>query len=193
MLLATGILAASCGGTTSAASTVAYGTGELSGVHCRTVGGMQLCGGLLPSPRGVTDQIVLERRTAAAGGVLSGDLVVKNSSGSVINLRDRSGCQPSYAVVLTGAHLDAAAGFSSVCISKPLVIPTGTTKFPVQVITTYQMCVQLDGSRPAGKAIRACTLTGPPPLPAGRYHAVLIGDHAALPPAAAAVTLTASP
>ncbi|MHB1711810.1 MAG: hypothetical protein ACYCV7_10465 [Acidimicrobiales bacterium] len=107
-----------------------------------------------------------------------------NTSGSAIDLRDRHGCTPGYAVGLTNAALPAAnaPGFAAVCGTAALTLPPGTTRFPIEVITTYFGCT--NGPTPSGGSHRLpqCITGGPPPLPSGRYVAVLYGSSLALPP-----------
>jgi hypothetical protein len=187
-----------CGGpnVASAPSTttsLVYGKGELRNVYCtHTTGQATSCGGLLPPPEGVSDELVLASTVARAGTTIQGDLVVTNTSGSAIDLRDRHGCTPGYAVGLTNAALPAAnaPGFAAVCGSAALTLPPGTTRFPIEVITTHFGCT--NGPTPSGGSDRfpRCITGGPPPLPSRRYVAVLYGSSLALPPATARVTLT---
>ncbi len=180
----------------SAPSTTAplvYGKGELRNVHCTRASGPALvCGGLLPPPKGVSDELVLDTTVARAGTTVHGDLVVTNASGSVIELRDPHGCTPDFAVGLTNATLPAvnAPGFAAVCGSAALVLPPGTTTFPVDVITTYTGCTNGPTLGGRYRLPRCVPHGGPPSLPAGRYVAVLYGSSLALPPATTPVTLT---
>jgi hypothetical protein len=201
-LLAAAVLTLSvgaCGGPppSSAPSTVSlvYGKGALRNVSCTHVPGPAVsCGGLLPSLRGISDRIVLDTNVARAGTPIHGDLVVTNVRGSTVELRDPHGCRPGYAVGLTGATLPAgnAPAFAAVCSAEPLVLPQGTTRFPIDVITTWSGCTNGPPPTSARYRIPRCTAHGePPPLPAGRYVAVLYGSALALPPATAPVTLTA--
>jgi len=43
----------------------------------------------------------------------------------------------------------------------------GANRFSVTVLTIYEACVQAGGT--SVRSVPACTATGPPPLPAGRY------------------------
>ena len=193
-------LASACGGpsVSSAPSTTAplvYGKGVLRNVSCtHAPGSVVSCGGLLPAPRGISDRIVLDTNVARAGTPIHGDLVVTNVRGSAVDLRDPHGCRPGYAVGLTNAVLPAgnAPAFAAVCSANPLVVPQGTTKFPIDVITTWSGCTNGPPPTSARYRIPRCTAHGePPPLPAGRYVAVLYGSALPLPPATAPVTLTA--
>lgn len=195
-----------CGGptVTSAASTTAplvdgaaplvYGKGELRNVYCaHTVGPGTSCGGLLQASEGVSDGLRLTATVVRAGTTVPGDLVVTNSSGSTIELRDAHGCTPGLAVGLTNATLPAAdaPGFAAVCGAAAIVLPLGTTMLPIEVTTSYSGCA--NGPTPAGgrgDRFPRCIDGGPPPLPAGRYVAVLYGLSLALPPATVWVTLT---
>jgi len=187
-----------CGGSNvaSAPSTttpLVYGKGELRNIYCtHSTGQTTSCGGLLQPPEGVSDRLTLASIVVRAGTTIPGDLVVINTSGSTIGLRDPHGCTPGYAVGLTNATLPAAnaPGFATVCGAAALMLPPGTTKLPIEVITSYFGCA--NGSTPSGGRvrIRPCINGGPPPLAAGRYVAALYGLSLALPPATARVTLT---
>ena len=177
----------------STSTPLTYGKGELRNVYCTHAAGKATnCGGLLPPHEGVSDSISLASNSARAGTTIHGDLVVTNSTGSAIDLRDPHGCTPGYAVGLTNAALSAAnaPGFAAVCGLAALTLPPGTTRFPIDVITTYSGCTNgptpVDGS----DSLPRCTTGGPPRLPSGRYVAVLYGLSLALPPATARVTLT---
>lgn len=198
MALAAAAGLGACGGPNvasvpSTTTSLVYGKGELRNVYCtHTTGQRTRCGGLLPPPGGVSDKLVLASTVARAGTTIHGNLVVTNTSGSAIDLRDRHGCTPGYAVGLTNAGLPAAnaPGFSAVCGTAALTLPPGTTRFPIEVITTYFGCT--NGPTPSGGShgLPQCINGGPPPLPSGRYVAVLYGSSLALPPATARVTLT---
>lgn len=194
-----GVGLGACGGPSmwsapSTTSPLAYGKGELRNVYCtHASGSVPSCGGLLPAPKGVSDKIVLDATVARAGTTVHGDLVVTNASGAAIELRDPHGCTPGYAVGLTNATLPAvnAPGFAAVCGYAALVLPPGTTTFPIEAITTYSGCT--NGPAPAGgryRLPRCVPHGGPPSLPSGHYVAVLYGSSLALPPATTPMTLT---
>jgi hypothetical protein len=78
--------------------------------------------------------------------------------------------------------------FTADCSIQPLAIAPGTNRLPVKVITTYLACQQ-HGVSVSGEP--SCLSSGPPPLPAGNYDAVLVGAGLALPePRPVPVTLT---
>jgi len=196
--LTVAVVLAACGGpnvasTPSTSTTLVYGKGELRNVYCaHTPAQGTSCGGLLPPPRGVSDELVLDSTVVRAGTTIQGDLVVTNASGTAIDLRDPHGCTPDYAVGLANASLPAtnAPGFAAVCGSAALVLPPGTTRFPIGVMTMYSGCTNGPTPSGGGGGFPRCTSTGPPALPSGGYVAVLYGSSLALPAATARVTLT---
>lgn len=144
--------------------------------------------GLLPASPQLTDRLVLSRTSVTAGTALKGTLVVTNH-GPAVNLTH--GCRPAYAVVLTSHRFPPRAAFSSDCSVRPFVIEPGVNRYAVTVLTSYQSCAT--GPKQATRSVPAC-LSGHrmPPLPEGRYHAVLVGSGNLRlpPPAPVAVTLT---
>ena len=146
--------------------------------------------GPLPASPQLSTRIVLSRTHVVAGAPIKGFVVVTNR-GKPLKLWDRSGpleCRPGYAVVLTNKRFPPQAQFFFSCELRPLVIPSGVTRLPVTVITTYDGC----GIYTATKSQPGC-FPGfqMPPLPAGQYRAVLVGQGLRLPaPKAVSVTLT---
>jgi hypothetical protein len=79
------------------------------------------------------------------------------------------------------------------CTSGPFTIKPGVNRLAVTVTTTYQSCAQSPGQ--ASRHTPPCRpgRQKMPPLPAGHYHAVLVGEGLPLPaPAPVPVTLTAA-
>jgi len=135
--------------------------------------------GLISAPRGLTDRLVLPRTRVAAGTPIRGWLVVTYRGRAPVNLN--RGCRPYYAVVVANHRFPPDVAFPSGCSAAPFVIKPGENRLAVTVITTYRVCVQLASQ--ATSAMPAC-LHGRqimPPLPPGRYEAVLAGDRLPLP------------
>lgn len=105
-----------------------------------------------------------------------GTLLVVNHTAASMNLTKT--CQPSYAVALTNSKYAPRVAFATVCSSAPFVIAPGTNRFPISITTTYLACQQSPSS---SSDLPTCIKSGAPPLPAGTYDAVLIGDGLALP------------
>ena len=196
-IVATGAVLAACGsspGSSPAPTTTpaVYGQGDLRSIYCTGQGTARECGGLVTPVPGVTDRIILNRTSVPTGTTIHGSVEVDNHTGSVINLLDPHGCQPSMAVSVTSVTVAPGGGFSAVCTSRPLALAVGTTRIPVDIITSYSGC------GPAGSTDSTLRPSFPeclphgrvPNLPVGTYHAVLIGLGLALPPASSAVTLT---
>jgi hypothetical protein len=147
--------------------------------------------GLLPASPQLSTRIVLSRTHVVAGSLIKGFVVVTNR-GKPIKLWDHSGslkCRPGYAVVLTNDRIPPDIAWYLDCVPRPLLIPSGVTRLPVWVMTTYLQC----WNTTAEKFVPKC-LPGhrTPPLPAGQYKAVLVGMRLRLPAAkAVSVTLTA--
>jgi|HubBroStandDraft_3_1064219.scaffolds.fasta_scaffold157283_1 hypothetical protein len=147
--------------------------------------------GLVRAPSGLTDRLVLQQTHVAAGTPIKGSLVVTYRGRAPINLN--RGCRPQYAVVVTNHRFPPDVASSADCSTAPFVIKPGENRLAVTVITTYDRCAQVasevTSSMPAclhGRQIM-------PPLPPGRYEAVLVGDGLPLPaPAPIPVSLTAA-
>ena len=169
-----------------------YGKGDLSSVYCNAKGTARECGGLVTPVSGVADRIILNRTSVPTGTTIHGAVEVYNHTGNVINLLDSHGCRPSLAVAVTSVTIAPGGGFSLMCASRPLVLAAGTSRIPVEIITSYSGCGPTVSTAPTvRRSFPECLSNGRVPnLPVGAYHAVLIGLNLALPPAIAAVTLT---
>ena len=130
--------------------------------------------GLIPAPRGPTDRLILRQTRVAAGTPIKGTLIVTYRGREPINLNHH--CRPYYAVVVTNHRFPPAAAFPADCSAAPFIIEPGENRLAVTVETTYLSCTQVASQ--ATSSFPAC-LHGRqimPPLPAGRYEAVLVGD-----------------
>jgi len=130
--------------------------------------------GLVPAPRGLTDRLVLARTRVTAGTPIKGTLVVTYRGHAPINLN--RGCRPRYAVVVTNHRFPPEAAFPADCGTGPFIIRPGVNRLAITVVTTYGSCSQVASQ--ATSSSPAC-LPGRermPPLPPGRYQAVLVGD-----------------
>jgi hypothetical protein len=126
--------------------------------------------GLTPPDPSLTDRIVLKSSRVTAGHPIDGTLQVFNHGAAAINLTKT--CLPSFVVALTNSKYRPQVAFTTACSGQPLVIASGTTRLPVKVITTYLGCHQ---SGPPSIEPK-CLSSGPPPLPAGSYDAVMVGS-----------------
>jgi hypothetical protein len=147
--------------------------------------------GLVPAPSGLTDRLVLQQTNVTAGTAIKGWLVVTYRGQAPIDFN--RGCRPQYAVVVANHRFPPDVAFPADCSTAPFVIKPGENRLAVTVITTYRMCAQVASQ--ATSSMPAC-LHGRqimPPLPPGRYEAVLVGDGLPLPaPAPIPVSLTAA-
>jgi len=146
--------------------------------------------GLVRAPRGLTDRLVLRQARVPAGTPIKGTLLVTYRGRKPVNLS--RGCQPQYAVAVVNRRFPPLVAFPAVCSTDPFIIKPGENRLAVTVQTSYLSCTPS-----ASQVSRYTPLCLPgrqkmPPLPAGRYQAVLIGDgHLPLPaPAPVPVTLT---
>jgi subtilisin family serine protease len=143
-----------------------------------------------PPAARLTARLVLSQTRVMAGTPVKGALVVVNRGHTAINLTH--GCQPQYVVVLASRRYHPEVTFTSVCSVAPFIIKPGANRLPVTVLTTYLACTLV--ARNATSEDPACLpgRRGSPPLPTGRYDAVLASDGSALPvPAPVPVGLTA--
>jgi hypothetical protein len=146
--------------------------------------------GLIPANPALHDHLELSKNRVQAGGPLTATLVIVNDSSKTINLS--SPCTPMMDVILTDKSMPTSAigmphpGF---CRRAPVLIPPGTTVRNLGAVpTTY-----LDCTSSPGQQVVQCLPNGQiPPLPPGRYYAVLTGDGLALPaPTPVPVNVTA--
>jgi len=146
--------------------------------------------GLLPASPQLSTRIVLSRTRVVAGSPIKGFVVVTNR-GKPLKLWDQSGpvkCRPDYAVVLTNDRIPPDVMFLFDCGGRPLLIPSGVTRLPATVITTYDGCGMYAATKSQPKCLPGLRV---PPLPAGSYRATLVGQGLRLPaPKAVSVTLT---
>jgi hypothetical protein len=103
------------------------------------------------------------------------------------------GCRPKYAVVVTNHRFPPAVAFTADCKLLPFIIKPGENRLAATVETTYLNCSEVAGQ--ATRRSPACLPGRPtmPPLPAGHYEAVLVGEGLPLPaPAPVPVILAAA-
>ena len=140
-----------------------------------------------PPPERLTQSIQLSATQARAGETIPATLVITNP-GATIDI-SQHGCRPSFAIALTDGRHPPVVAWPLSCALGSFLIPHGTTRLPTKVWTSQSACA------PGGPAsgLPGCIGSGPPPLSAGQYQAVLVweGD-VPLPPAQSVpVTLVA--
>jgi hypothetical protein len=146
--------------------------------------------GLIPANPVLQDSIELKPKQVQAGGFLTATLVIVNDSEKTINLS--SPCRPWIEVALANKSMRPDQNFrppQRYCSRATVLVRPGTThRYLGMVQTTYPDC-----TAQAGQQVMQCLPDGKiPPLPAGRYYAVLVGDGLALPlPTPVPVDLTA--
>ena len=146
-------------------------------------------GGVVAAANVLTEVIQLSATQVVGGQPIPAALVVSNPGGT-INLNPH-GCRPEFTIVLTNSDFPPHVAWPAMCVAGPFLVPHGTTRLPISVLTTYPGCLQPGGS---GSGLPKCSTSGPPPLPPGAYTAVLEWEGAVpLPPAQpVAVTILAS-
>jgi hypothetical protein len=149
--------------------------------------------GLLPASPDLSDRLVLQATRVTAGARIPVTIIVTNRGKTPVRLADSNGCRPAYAAAVTNGRFPPNVSFSADCRVRPLVLRPGVTRLKTTVLTTYQGCTMTKAQ--ATPNFPQC-LTGKhpllPPLPAGRYRVILVGENLALPaPAAVPVQLTA--
>lgn len=141
--------------------------------------------GLLPSAGNLSDRIVLKSTRTTSGTTIDGTLLVINHGKMPVNLT--KGCRPGYEVVLTNSRYVPQVAWPQDCLARSFLIVPGTNRLSLQVLTSYLGCRQAGPPTTEPK----CLSSGPSPLPAGNYDAVLVGGGLPLPePQPVAVTVT---
>lgn len=192
--------AAGCGGATSGhralttTTSLVPGQGPLAKLTCTLdATGYRGCDGLVRPHPGLAVRLSLDRPKVAAGGRLTATVTVTNTTGATVSLLDPHGCRPSFGVALTNAQVAPRSAITAVCVGRPLVLRPGVNRFTTPVATTYDACQGGSTTAPGGTIPLCLPGGGAPPLPPGRYWAVLMGAQLAFPfPAPAPVTLTGS-
>jgi hypothetical protein len=148
--------------------------------------------GLLPASPDLSDRLILRTSRVTAGAQIPATIVITNRGQAPVKLADSHGCRPGYAAAVTNAKFPPNVSFGAACAVRPLVLAPGVTRLKTTVSTSYQGCTPTKAQ--ATPMFPKC-LPGkhlPPPLPAGQYRVVLVGENLALPaPAAVPVQLTA--
>jgi hypothetical protein len=154
--------------------------------------------GLMAADPRLTDRLELGSTRVQAGRSIDGTLVVSSRAHAPINLTQE--CKPSFGVALENAAIHQGLAFTASCTSEPFLIIPGINRLPVTVITTYLGCIEAGGSsftEPGDSSTTPfprCTSGGAtPPLPPGRYSAVLSGSGELALPQPKPIVVTLSP
>jgi hypothetical protein len=116
-------------------------------------------------------RISLDQTRAIAGHPIRGQAVLTNTTAKPILVRAcaRDGW---LFVGLTNATIPFDPAIAAAGCAPSVRLAPGTNRFPITVQTTYQECLA-----PGGQSLTpmpACTLHGPPPLPAGAYTTAVV-------------------
>ncbi len=123
-----------------------------------------------PSPP-ITVRVNLAQVRVVAGQPIKGSVVLTNTTPKVITVEACTKSVLWLAVGLSG-RVDSIPGGNLLMNCPPSIrLHPGANRFPVTVVTTYQGCIQPqpDGNSHPGPLYPWCTVSGQPPLPAGRY------------------------
>ena len=119
--------------------------------------------------------VLLAGRTLSAGASTSGFVVINNTAKAPIAMTQGCGGKPDIAVVLSSSKVPQAAVFAAVKCPDVELTP-GLHRYPIDISASYQGCIGPGGS---GGGLPPCLPapdSGPPPLPVGRYQAVMATD-----------------
>jgi hypothetical protein len=119
--------------------------------------------------------VLLAGRTLSAGASTSGYVVINNTAKTPISVTQGCGGKPDVAVVLSSPKVPQGAIFAAVKCPDVELTP-GLHRYPIDIRASYQGCIGPGGS---GAGLPPCLPApdgGPPPLPVGRYQAVMATD-----------------
>ena len=143
--------------------------------------------GLVPAQPSLSTRLVIPQHHAKAGTPLAGKLIITNKSNETVDLTASTPnhCLPSFAVVLTNQQIPPFAAFTTSCDARSFTVRPGRNQFPFQLRTTYEACSN-DTNAPTTPTpkvpsgiepdVPRCIGLNTPNLPAGNYHAVVVGD-----------------
>ena len=116
-------------------------------------------------------RVALHHSRVVAGQPIKGTVVLTNTTSGPITVE--SCAQNGWLQVgLKGRRYAYQATSTLIACPPSIRLAPGANRFPVTVLTTYEGCLQPGGKSVA--ALPACTSTGPPPLPAGRYSTTVV-------------------
>jgi hypothetical protein len=119
--------------------------------------------------------VLLAGRIISAGVSTSAFVVIDNPTNGPIAVTQGCGGKPQVAAVLSNSKVPQFAAFATLKCADVELTP-GLHRYPVQIAGTYQGCIEPGGS---GVGLPQCLgepVDGLPPLPVGRYHAVIDTD-----------------
>ena len=138
-------------------------------------------------------RVVLRHQRVVAGQPIKGTVVLTNTTSKPITV-DSCAQNGWLQVGLVGHGYRYQAGRTLIACPPSIRLARGANRFSVTVLTTYEACVGAGGT--SVRSLPACTATGPPPLPAGRYTTTvsMTGlDHLTQTPRPVRVTLLRPP
>ena len=119
--------------------------------------------------------VLLAGRTISAGASTSGYVVIDNTAKAPIAVTQGCGGKPDVAVVLSSSKVPQAAAFALVKCPDVELTP-GLHRYPIDISASYEECIGPGGSGGGVPACLPAPENGPPPLPVGRYQAVMATD-----------------
>jgi len=118
---------------------------------------------------------------------VDGFLII-NNAGATVNVSGTDVCKPTVQVLLYGNGLAQQPWGQLSCPDPPLSVDPGTTRIPIQIITSYEGCSAVG---PGSKDDPPCRSPDSlPPLPAGVYSTKVVWSGDVDLPQPGAVTIT---
>ena len=131
-----------------------------------------------PALTPITIRISLAQTRVIAGTSITGEAVLTNTTSKSITVEGCfAGGWPQVGLVNSNITFEPAIP-ANLCLTT-IRLPPGPNRFPFDVVTHYQACVQSGGGSPSTN-MPPCTTTGAPALPAGNYTTKVITN--GLPP-----------
>jgi hypothetical protein len=115
-----------------------------------------------PDESDLSAQVLLPSTRVPTGGTLPGRVIIENHGTRPLQV---SGCGSPFVVVLANHAIRPEVAWP-LCLEE-ITIPTGTSRWPVTIAATYVTCG-------VGEDVVPCEDGDAPPLPVGRYRAVLV-------------------
>ena len=146
------------------------------------------------APPGLSSYLELPSPTFVAGSTVHGNLEIDNTTDHPITLERPGQCRIKWGVTLVAPGGTAHMTFTQECSNGRTVLQPGVNRFPFVLSTIAAECRDVRSQGP-GTAPLCGIDHNPPPLPPGRYEAVLVSSTPGLLPDAPRVTiqLTAAP
>ena len=128
-----------------------------------------LAGAAASSPSPIEVRVSLTQHEVAAGQPIKGSVVLTNTTHKTITV-NTCAANGWLQVGLKGHGYTYVATSLEMACPPSVRLKPGANRFPVTVLTSYEGCVHPGGH--SLTSLPACTPTGQPPLPTGKYSTV---------------------